>query len=113
MSTAKADKSGLISICRKAGKLKCGMDAVKSSCISGEAKAVFSAADLSEKSQKELRFTAAKYNIPAYRLSMNMQEIGYAMGKNTGVLAVTDKGFAKALSKDAEIISADIEEFYS
>ena len=113
MSGAKADKSGLISICRKAGKLKAGMDIVKSACDTGEAKAVFAASDLSPKSLKELRFAAARNDIPAYRLSMTMQQIADAMGKRSGILAVTDKGFAKSLAKGAEDVSADIEEFYS
>lgn len=113
MSTAKTDKSGLISICRKAGKLKSGMDIVKSACMSGEAKAVFAASDLSPKSLKELRFNAAKYSIPLYQLQMDMEQIAMAMGKRTGILAVTDGGFAKSMAKGTEMISADIEDFYN
>ena len=113
MSGAKTDKSGLISICRKAGKLKAGMDIVKSACDNGEAKAVFAAADLSPKSLKELRFAAARNEIPVYRLQMTMQQIADAMGKRTGILAVTDGGFARSMAKGAEDISADIQDFYN
>lgn len=113
MSGAKTDKSGLISICRKAGKLKAGMDIVKSACDNGEAKAVFAAADLSPKSLKELRFAAARNDVPVYRLQMTMQQIADAMGKRTGILAVTDGGFARSMAKGTEDISADIEDFYN
>ncbi len=113
MSTAKTDKSGLISICRKAGKLKTGMDIVKSACDNGEAKAVFAACDLSPKSLKELRFAAARNDVPVYQLSMTMDQIAVAMGKRTGILAVTDGGFAKSMAKGTENISADIEDFYN
>lgn len=113
MAKANSDKSGLISICRKAGKLKSGMDMVKSACISGEAYAVFTASDLSAKSLKEVRFAAARSGVAVYGLSMTMEQIADAMGKKTGILAVTDGGFAKSMAKGAEDISADIESFYS
>jgi ribosomal protein L7Ae-like RNA K-turn-binding protein len=107
------NKSGLLSICRKAGKLKCGMDIVKSACESGEAKAVFVTSDLSAKSLKEIRFSCAKNSVKIYRLDMTMQDAAAAMGKKSGIFAVTDGGFAKSFAKGAEEISADINEFYS
>lgn len=113
MGKTNSDKSGLISICRKAGRLKSGMDAAKSACMSGEARAVFAASDLSAKSLKELKFAAARNGVPVYSLSMTMQQIADAMGKKTGILAVTDGGFAKSMAKGEENISADIESFYS
>ena len=51
------DNSGLLGICRKAGKLKLGMDMTKGACESGEAKAVFTASDISQKSLKEVKFS--------------------------------------------------------
>jgi ribosomal protein L7Ae-like RNA K-turn-binding protein len=107
------NKSGLLGICRKAGKLKFGMDMAKSACETGEAKAVFAAKDLSAKSLKEIRFACAKNNVPIYLLDMTMEDIAAAIGKTTGILAVLDGGFAKSLAKGAEKISADINEFYS
>lgn len=106
-------KAGLLSICRKAGKLKCGMDISKSACETGEAKAVFAASDLSDKSLKEIRFCCAKNGVKIYRLDMTMSDIAEAMGKKTGILAVTDGGFAKSLAEGAENVSADINDFYS
>jgi ribosomal protein L7Ae-like RNA K-turn-binding protein len=112
MSKNSSDKTGLLSMCRKAGKLKCGMDIVKSACESGEAKAVFTASDLSPKSLKEIRFSCAKNGVKIYGLELTMQKAADTMGKKTGIFAVTDGGFAKALAKGAEDLSADIKEFY-
>lgn len=106
------DRSGLMSICRKAGKMKLGMDTAKSACDIGEAKGVFTASDLSAKSLKEMRYCGAKNGVPVYRLGMTMQQIGAAVGKVTGIIAVTDAGFAKSLAKGAENVSADIDEFF-
>lgn len=105
------DNSGLLGICRKAGKLKLGMDMAKGACETGEAKAVFTASDLSQKSQKEIRFSCAKNGIRLYALGMDMQQVADAVGKRTGILAVTDGGFAKALAKNAAEIPADTDEF--
>ena len=107
------DKSGTLSICRKAGKLKMGMDTAKSACETGEAKAVFTASDLSEKSLKEMRFYGAKNGVKVYRLGMTMEQIALALGKKTGIIAVTDAGFEKSIAKGAEDVSADINEFYN
>ena len=107
------DRSGLLGICRKAGRMKLGMDTAKSACDTGEAKAVFTASDLSARSLKEMRFCGAKNGVPVYRLGMTMQQIGNAVGKVTGIIAVTDQGFARSLAKDAEDVSAGIDEFFS
>ena len=104
-------KSGLISMCRKAGKLVMGMDMVKDACAVGTAKAVFVANDLSAKSQKEVRYTCARYSVKLYALGMTMDEIADGIGKRTGVLAMTDAGFAKSCIKGLEEIIVDISEF--
>ena len=99
------DKSGLLGICRKAGKLKLGMDMAKGACGSGEAKAVFAASDLSKKSLKEIRFSCGRNSVKLYALAMDMQQIADAVGKRTGILAVTDGGFAKALANGSAGVS--------
>lgn len=111
--SSNADKTGLLSMCRKAGKVKCGMDISKSACETGEAKAVFTASDLSEKSLKEIRFSCAKNAVKIYRLRITMQQAADKLGKKSGIFAVCDGGFAKALAKGEEDISADINDFYS
>ena len=105
------DNSGLLGICRKAGKLRLGMDMTKGACESGEAKAVFTASDISQKSLKEVKFSCARNGIKLYALGMDMQQVADAVGKKIGIMAVTDGGFAKALAKNADEIPADIDEF--
>lgn len=89
-------KMGLLTMCAKAGKLKMGMDMVKDACKTGTAKAAFVASDFSSKSLKEIKFFCGKYNVKLYALAVSMDEISQGIGKRTGVLAITDSGFAKA-----------------
>ena len=46
------NKIGLVTMCRKAGKLVMGMDMVKDACNTGKACAVFAATDFSPVSQE-------------------------------------------------------------
>ncbi|MDE6148981.1 MAG: ribosomal L7Ae/L30e/S12e/Gadd45 family protein [Ruminococcus sp.] len=107
------NKLGLLSMCRRAGKLKLGMDMVKSSCKNGEAVAVFVASDFSQKSLKEVKFTCNRENVPVYELGISMDDVLYGLGKKVGVLAVTDSGFARSCMKDLKQIEIDENEFYS
>ena len=105
-------KIGLISMCRKAGKLIMGMDKVREACAAGTAKAVFTASDFSPKSLKEIKFVCYKYNVELYALEMTMDEIGYGLGKRTGVVAMTDGGFAKSCKKGLQPVPINEDEFY-
>lgn len=96
---------------RKAGKLVMGMDMVKDACSVGNAKAVFTAADISEKSLKEVRYTCAKYDVKLYALGMNMDEVALGLGKRVGVVAMIDAGFAKSCAKGLEEVIIDKDEF--
>ena len=100
-----SNKLGLLSMCRKAGKLKLGMDMVKV--------VVLTASDFSPKSLKEVKFTCNRENVPVYSLEMSMDDILYGLGKKVGVIAVTDSGFAKSCVKDLKQIEIDENEFYS
>lgn len=93
--------AGLLGMARRAGKLTAGFDAVASLVSGGTAAAVMVAADLSEKTEKELRFAARNHPIPLLRLPLTKEEIGGALGlrKPVGVLALEDRGFAASLQK--------------
>ncbi|WP_028505061.1 ribosomal L7Ae/L30e/S12e/Gadd45 family protein [Ruminococcus sp. FC2018] len=108
-----SNKAGIITMSRKAGKLVTGMDMVKRACCDAAASAVFVTKDLSEKSFKEVRFTCAKYNVKLYRLDMTMDDMDLTMGKRTGVVAMTDRGFARSCAKDLEEIGTDKNQFES
>lgn len=106
-----SNKTGILSMSRKAGKLVMGMDMVKDACAVGNAKAVFTASDISEKSLKEVRYTCARYEVKLYALGMTMDEIALGLGKRVGVAAMTDAGFAKSCAKGLEEIAVDKDEF--
>ncbi len=98
-----ADKlAGKLGICRRSGHLAAGCDAVTGWMRQGKAKAVVLAADLSPKTEKEIRFTAEKFPARLLRTSLDKEQIGKALGvsKPVGVLATDDRGFAAAFEKD-------------
>lgn len=104
--------SGLLSICRRAGKLCMGMDMVKSACHEGEAKGVYVATDLSKKSLKEVMYVCYRDSVKLYSAGMDMQAIADSIGKRTGVLAICDAGFNKKARTVAEEIEIDTSLFY-
>ncbi|MBR1563502.1 MAG: ribosomal L7Ae/L30e/S12e/Gadd45 family protein [Ruminococcus sp.] len=104
-------KLGSITMCAKAGRLSIGMDMMKDACKSDNAKGVFAASDISEKSLKEVRYYCGRYGVKCFSLGMTMDELSTGLGKRTGILAVTDSGFAKSIAKGLEEISIDNEEF--
>ncbi|MCR5816766.1 MAG: 50S ribosomal protein L7 [Ruminococcus sp.] len=104
---------GLITMCRRAGKLSLGLDMAKEACKNGSACGCVAASDLSPKSLKELKFVCSKYDTPLYALGLTMDEVWTELGKRAGIMAVNDKGFWKALTKSLTPIEIDENEFYS
>ena len=92
--------TGLLGMARRAGRLIAGFDAVKESLTAGRAAAVLFAADLSPKTEKELRFAAGERPL-LFPAGLTKDEIGHAIGseKPVGVIATEDKGFAAAMKK--------------
>ncbi|MCH5192457.1 MAG: ribosomal L7Ae/L30e/S12e/Gadd45 family protein [Oscillospiraceae bacterium] len=86
---------GLLTMCRKAGKLQMGFDAMKEALAGGKAKAVVIAADVSPKTEKEARFFADKSGVPVRKTGTTLDEIFMGLGKRAGVLTICDEGFAK------------------
>ena len=107
------NKMGLITMCRKAGKLQMGMDMVKDSCKEGNAQGVFVATDFSPKSLKEIKYVCYNENVPLYSLGLTMEEIWSELGKKVGVMSIDDKGFCKACAKGLDEVEIDADEFYS
>ena len=90
----------LLGFAAKAGKLSYGTHATEFAITSGKVKLVLSAEDISEKSVKELKFKADKKSITVLNLEgISTAELSKRVGKNCGILAVTDGGFADAISK--------------
>lgn len=104
MNSEKKRKTGnLLSVCIKAGKAVKGFDSAKTAVTEGKACAVLTALDSSEKTVKEIRFVCQKYNVPVLMTELEKAEIGKLCGKDTAVIAISDKGFADGFIKIAQI----------
>lgn len=103
MNLVKKQKTAnLLTMCIKAGKAVKGFDSVCECIKKGTAFCVLTAVDASEKTVKETVFICEKYNITHLRTELEKDEIGKLGGKQTAVLAICDKGFAKSFVKIAE-----------
>ena len=89
---------GFIGICRKAGKLCCGHDAVKESVVKNRAVLVFFSSDASERLKDEMKNLAIKSTGTKLSLSpFSSDEFFAAIGKKSSVFSVTDEGFANKI----------------
>ena len=86
----------LLGLARRAGKLSLGSDAAREAARKGRCPLVLFASDLSPRTVRSVGAAAAG-KAQTVVLRVNMDEIGCAIGKRTGVLAVNDEGFAKRL----------------
>lgn len=87
----------LLGIARKAGRLSLGNDPAVEAMKSGQTHLVLVASDLSQRTLKGIYHTAEEELIDVLKMDTTMDEIGVALGKRTGIIAVNDAGFAKKL----------------
>lgn len=99
MSVSKEKLFGLLTICRKAGRMTMGFDFVKESILTDKAKAVFLASDISAKTEKEVRFFADQKAVPVHCIDATIAEIEFSVGRKAGVIGICDEGFAKKLTE--------------
>lgn len=95
-----------LGLARKAGKLSWGSETVSSAVKAGKVSAVFTAADLSARSVKNIDEVCRQRGIPCYRTSYDMTQLGEAVGVYTGILAILDPGLAKIAQTYFEITTA-------
>ncbi len=88
---------GLLTICKKAGKLVMGMDPVKDSCNNFKAICVLVTTDISDKSLKEAKFVCRNNQLPLLKLDVDMDEVWGSLGRKSAIMAVCDEGFARKL----------------
>lgn len=87
-----------IGICRKAGRLCCGHDAVKESVVKNSAVLVFFSSDASERLKDEIKNLASKSKNARVSLSpFSSDEFFSGIGKKASVFSVTDEGFANKI----------------
>lgn len=87
----------LLGLARRAGRLALGSDAAQKAALSGRCSLILFSSDLSPRTARSVRAAAGRRNVKTAALRATMDEIGAAVGKRTGVLAVNDTGFAKKL----------------
>lgn len=83
-------------LARRAGKLSLGMQAVKKSVMAKRAFLVIIASDISEKSEKEVRYFCAD-KVKAVKIENTIFDITQAIGCKAGIVSFDDQGFSRAV----------------
>lgn len=92
-SGSSPDKAlGLMTICRKAGKLILGFDAVKDAVSAGKAHCVLLSEGASARTKKETFFSCSR--VPVYLLPADLETLSGLFHRRVAVAAVCDAGFA-------------------
>lgn len=91
--------NGLLGLCRKAGKMALGHDAVIASIKQGKAHLAITCCDSSERLKKEIADECSFRNrhIKYVDSDFEMSELGFIIGKKVGVISIDDEGFADKL----------------
>lgn len=88
-----------ICLCRRADKLVIGFDAVLGEIGSPRFGGVVLAADVSAKTEKEVRFHAQKHGKEVLKADFTMGEAEDAIGKRVGVFLINDEGLFGSVRK--------------
>lgn len=91
-----------LGLCRRAGKMTIGNDAVIEEINNGESCLVLLAVDASQRTAKEVALVAENNNVEIRTLSCSKQQLSQALGKLTAVISIHDAGFAKKLMQLAD-----------
>lgn len=84
-----------LSLCRKAGALVAGFDAVAEALQKGDGRLLLFAADLSEKTKKRMESGNVPAGVSIHTLPYTQDELALITKKPVGVLTVTDENLAK------------------
>lgn len=91
--------TGILSICRKAGKMELGFAPMKEALQTGKVCTVLTASDISPKTYKEVCYYCQKKNVSVCSVPLTMDEIGVSVGRKAAVIAVLDAGFSDRIHK--------------
>ena len=92
--------AGLLGLAKRAGKVAVGFDETVSQVKKRKAFLVLLATDLSPKSAKEWRYATKDHPAVVRRIPLGKTELAHVLGlaRETGLAAVCDEGFAKAIA---------------
>ena len=109
MMAKKEDILGFIGLARKAGKVASGTDSVTRAILTGSAKLLIVAEDVSANTVSKI-LDSVTYEIGMYRFA-TMEELGNALSTHPkGVIAITDEGFAAGIDKKLATLRRKINE---
>lgn len=89
-----------LSLCRKAGALAMGFEAVKESALNGTAALALCAGDVSEGTLRRVRTFCERSATPCLTLAETQDDLLAVTKKRVGVFAVTDPELAKLFTKE-------------
>lgn len=89
--------SGLLGICRKAGKMSVGHFAAKNSLRNGKASLCILACDASKRLKDEITAICEEKNIPLFVSPFQIERFSFIIGTKAAVITVDDEGFTKKL----------------
>lgn len=89
----------MLGLARRAGKLSGGYDVCVESIKNGSAELILTAADISEKTLKNLLYEAERCKTAVRKLNVSMEELGKACGLKAGIVSINDEGFAKRIEE--------------
>ena len=88
----------LLGLCRRAGKLTPGNDAVIDDVTKGISKLVIVTSNISKNTEKKILLNCHRCNVKVLKINRTTDELSCAIGKFSAVVSVQDSGFAKKLS---------------
>jgi len=89
--------SGLLGICRKAGKLSLGHDESKISVKNGSASLCILSSDSSQRLKEEFFALCKDAKIEAITVPYSTEQFAFIVGSKAAVVTVNDEGFRKKL----------------
>ena len=92
--------TGLIGLCRKAGKTQVGDEPVSIAARTHKARLILMAADAADSTLRHGESLGETGNCPALLIPLTKAELGGALGRSScALVALTDVGFAAAIVK--------------
>ncbi|MEE1126340.1 MAG: ribosomal L7Ae/L30e/S12e/Gadd45 family protein [Acutalibacteraceae bacterium] len=86
-----------LGLCRRAGKMTIGNDAVVYAIINGESQLILLVSDISARTEKTVTEVAQSNNISIVKLTKDKEQVSKSLGKLTAVMSINDAGFAKKI----------------
>lgn len=94
--------TGLLSVCRKAGRMEIGFAPMLEALRAGKVSGVITAAEISPKTYKEVCYHCGKAGVPVCPMPMTQEQLGAAIGRKAAVIGILDDGFFNRISELCE-----------